>query len=424
MDASLRWHDEVTRTAAGLTHAARTTIGSATNDTGKRGGEGLEQAFSAAMLPADVDAAVLVGRLQLEEGPTPVLIRGGEVYDVSRAAPTVADLVDRDEPAATEGTRLFSLNELIARAATSEPGAFLLSPVDLQVVKAAGVTFAVSAVERVIEERARGDAEQAAAIREMLESRIGGGIRSVVPGSDDAARLKALLIEEGMWSQYLEVAIGPDAEIFTKSAILSTVGWGGEIGVRSDSTWNNPEPEVVLIADSHGQAKGATLGNDVNLRDFEGRSALLLSKAKDNNASCAIGPFIRLFEGGFSMDDVRAAEVELVVEGRDNFRLEGRSAMNQISRDPEELLAQAMSEHHFPDGFTLFLGTLFAPVQDRDEPGRGFTHKEGDVVTIRAPRIGALVNRVTTSRDAPPWTFGVRALMRNLAQRGLLQTQE
>jgi len=380
----------------------------------------LELIFSEAMLPADLEAAVLVGRLRLAEGPTPVLIRGGGVFDVSRTAPTVSDLLDREDPASVDGARLFSLDELIARVAASEPGGFLLSPVDLQVVKAAGVTFAVSAVERVIEERARGDADRAAGIREMLESRIGGGIRSVVPGSDEAMRLKAALIEEGMWSQYLEVAIGPDAEIFTKSAILSTIGWGGHIGVRSDSTWNNPEPEVVLIANSRGKAVGATLGNDVNLRDFEGRSALLLSKAKDNNASCAIGPFIRLFDEGFVMDDVRGAVVELVVEGRDNFRLEGQSSMDQISRDPEELLAQAMSEHHFPDGFTLFLGTLFAPVQDRDEPGRGFTHKEGDVVSISTPRIGALVNRVTTSRDAPPWKDGVRSLMRNLASRGLL----
>jgi len=376
------------------------------------------------MLPVDVDGAILAGRLSLEAGPTPVVIRAGEVFDVSRAAPTISDLLDREDPAAAEGRRLFSLDELIARAAQSAPGQFLLSPVDLQVVKAAGVTFAVSAVERVIEERARGDADKAAGIRTMLEERIGGGIRAVVPGSDEAMRLKKALIDENMWSQYLEVAIGPDAEIFTKSPLLSTVGWGGAIGVRSDSTWNNPEPEVVLVADSGGRAKGATLGNDVNLRDFEGRSALLLSKAKDNNASCAIGPFIRLFDGGFTMDDVRSAEVELVVEGRDNFRLEGRSAMRQISRDPEELLAQAMSEHHFPDGFTLFLGTLFAPVQDRDEPGRGFTHKEGDVVRISAPRIGVLQNVVTTSRDAPPWRFGVRALMRNLAARGLLQDQD
>ncbi|HEU0100370.1 MAG TPA: fumarylacetoacetate hydrolase family protein [Allosphingosinicella sp.] len=372
------------------------------------------------MLPADTDEATLVGRLRLAHGPTPVLIQRGEVLDVSSAAPTVADLLDLDDPASAPGARYCSTEELIARARDSGPGEFLLSPVDLQVVKAAGVTFAVSAVERVIEERARGDSDKAASLREMLEDRIGGGIRTVVPGSDEAMRLKAALIGEGMWSQYLEVAIGPDAEIFTKAPVLATVGWGADIGVRSDSTWNNPEPEVVLVADRRGRARGATLGNDVNLRDFEGRSALLLSKAKDNNASCAIGPFIRLFDDGFSMDDVRGAVVELVVEGADNFRLEGESSMAEISRDPEELLRQAMSEHHFPDGFTLFLGTLFAPVQDRDEPGRGFTHKEGDVVRISTPRIGALVNRVTTSRAAPPWTFGVRDLMRNLAERGLL----
>jgi fumarylacetoacetate (FAA) hydrolase family protein len=384
----------------------------------------LEQVFSAAMLPVDLDQAVLAGRLALPEGPTPVVIRAGEVIDVSAAAPTISDLLERADPAAVEGRPLFPLDTLIERVAASAPGTYLLSPVDLQVVKAAGVTFAVSAVERVIEERARGGPARAAELRDMLERRIGGGIRAVVPGSEEAARLKAALIDEGMWSQYLEVAIGPDAEIFTKSPILSTIGWGGAIGVRSDSTWNNPEPEVVLVADSRGQAKGAALGNDVNLRDFEGRSALLLSKAKDNNASCAIGPFIRLFDDGFGMDDVRSAKVELVVEGEDGFRLDGESSMAEISRDPEELLGQAMSEHHFPDGFTLFLGTLFAPTQDRDEPGRGFTHKTGDVVQISTPRIGTLQSRVTTSRDAPPWTFGVRDLMRNLAARGLLQNQD
>jgi len=376
------------------------------------------------MLPVDREAAILVGRLRLDEGPTPVLIRGGEVLDVSAAAPTVSDLLETPDPVSTEGRRICSVDDLIERIAASAPGSFLLSPVDLQVVKAAGVTFAVSAVERVIEERARGDSSAAAGIRDMLERRIGGGIRAVVPGSEEAARLKSALIDEGLWSQYLEVAIGPDAEIFTKSPILSTIGWGGAIGVRSDSTWNNPEPEVVLVADSRGRARGAALGNDVNLRDFEGRSALLLSKAKDNNASCAIGPFIRLFDKGFGMDDVRGARIELTVEGRDAYRLEGESSMDQISRDPEELLRQAMSEHHFPDGFTLFLGTLFAPVQDRDEPGRGFTHKEGDVVRISTPRIGTLLNRVTTSRDAPAWTFGVRDLMRNLAGRGLLQDRK
>lgn len=380
----------------------------------------MEQTFTAAMLPEDLDASVLAGRLLLDEGPTPVIIRGGEVFDVSRDAPTVADLLDRDDAARVEGTRICSTLELMERISASAPGSFLLSPVDLQVVKAAGVTFAVSAVERVIEERARGDSNKAAEIRQSLESTVGSGIRSVVPGTPEAMRLKDALIAAGMWSQYLEVAIGPDAEIFTKSAILSTVGWGAEIGVRSDSTWNNPEPEVVLIVNSRGRAMGATLGNDVNLRDFEGRSALLLSKAKDNNASCAIGPFIRLFDDGFTMDDVRNAIVELVIDGPEGYKLEGTNRMTEISRDPEDLVSQAMSEHHFPDGFTLFLGTLFAPVQDRDEPGRGFTHKVGDVVRISAPRIGTLVNPVTTSRDARPWEFGVRALMRNLAARGLL----
>jgi fumarylacetoacetate (FAA) hydrolase family protein len=380
----------------------------------------LELTLSAAALPVDVADATLVGRLRLEQGPTPVLIRGGIVEDVSAFAPTVSDLLDGRDISAIRGRPLFTLDELYERAAASGPGEFLLSPIDLQVVKAAGVTFALSAMERVIEERARGDSARAAEIRAGLEARIGGGIRSVVPGSEDAMRLKAALIEDGMWSQYLEVAIGPDAEIFTKSPILSTVGFGAYIGVRSDSTWNNPEPEVVLVANTAGTVMGATLGNDVNLRDFEGRSALLLSKAKDNNASCAIGPFIRLFDANFGMDDVRNAVVELVVEGQDNFRMEGGSSMEQISRDPEELVRQAMSEHHYPDGFTLFLGTLFAPVQDRDEPGRGFTHKEGDIVRISTPKLGALINRVTTSRDAPAWKFGVRDLMRNLAARGLL----
>src|SRR5438270_8454419 len=289
--------------------------------------------FTAAMLPADAAEAVLAGRLLLDERPTPVLIRGGLVEDISRSAPTVADLMDWEVIADIAGERLFAIHEL-----EKLPCGRFLAPVDLQAVKAAGVTFAISAIERVIEERARGDYRLAASLRDKLEERIGGAIRSVVPGSEGAARLKQALIEEDLWSQYLEVAIGPDAEIFTKTAPLASVGWGAQIGVRSDSTWNNPEPEVVLVVNSRGEIRGATLGNDVNLRDFEGRSALLLSKAKDNNASCAIGPFIRLFDRRFTMDDVRGAEVALVVEGRDDFRLEGRSEMRQISRDPDELL--------------------------------------------------------------------------------------
>lgn len=367
---------------------------------------------TAAMLPDDSADATLVGRMMLDDGPTPVIVRRGMVEDISRSTPTVSDLMELAEPADVAGQRLFPIEEL--------PSDRLLAPVDLQTVKAAGVTFAVSAIERVIEERARGDSRAAADIRDKLEERIGGGIRSVVPGSEGAERLKTALLEEGLWSQYLEVAIGPDAEIFTKTAPLASVGCGAEIGVRSDSTWNNPEPEVVLVVSSGGEIRGATLGNDVNLRDFEGRSALLLSKAKDNNASCAIGPFVRLFDDSFTMDDVRSAVVGLEINGTDGFKLNGQSRMSEISRDPEELVRQAMSEHHYPDGFVLFLGTLFAPTDDRDEPGRGFTHKIGDEVRISTPKLGTLANIVSTSRDAPEWKFGTRALMRNLTERGLL----
>lgn len=372
--------------------------------------------FTTAMLPDDVGEATLAGRLLLAEGPTPVLVRNGFVEDVSRTAPTIADLIDLADPAAVSGERLFGIDELLRL-----PPECFLAPVDLQAVKAAGVTFAISAIERVIEERARGDFRRAAEIRDKLEQRIGGAIRSVVPGTDNAALLKGALIEDGLWSQYLEVAIGPDAEIFTKTAPLASVGWGAKVGVRSDSSWNNPEPEVVLVVSSGGHVRGATLGNDVNLRDFEGRSALLLSKAKDNNASCAIGPFVRLFDNSFKLDDLRSATVELEIVGTDGFRLEGQSRMSEISRDPEELVRQAMSEHHYPDGFVLFLGTLFAPTKDRDEPGRGFTHKMGDEVRISTPKLGTLLNIVSTSRDAPAWEFGTRALMRNLAARGLLK---
>ncbi|AJP72236.1 fumarylacetoacetate hydrolase family protein [Sphingomonas hengshuiensis] len=367
------------------------------------------------MLPADHAQAILVGRVQRDAGPCPVVVRGGNVYDVSQSAPTVADLLERGDAATIAGELLCA-----ADALGTPEGPQLLAPVDLQCIKACGVTFAVSAIERVIEERARGDSAKAAEIRGELEAKVGSGIRSVVPGSDDAASLKAALIDAGMWSQYLEVAIGPDAEVFTKAPVLSAIGWGGDIGIRSDSDWNNPEPEVVLVVDRDGVPRGATLGNDVNLRDFEGRSALLLGKAKDNNASTSLGPFIRLFDDSFTMDDVRSAEVDLVIDGPEGYRLTGTNKMSQISRDPEDLVRQTLSEHQYPDGFALFLGTLFAPVQDRDHPGRGFTHKDGDVVAISTPKLGALVNRVTTSKAAAPWTFGIRDLMRNLAARGLL----
>ena len=376
--------------------------------------------FEIAMLPADWRAGLFVGRIESEVGPTPVLVQDGMVYDMAEISPTVSGLLERRDLNRAGGAALGPLEGLEFCANGEDSGMALLSPVDLQCIKAAGVTFAVSAIERVIEERARGDAGAALGVRARLEGRIGASIRSVSPGTAEAARLKAALIEEDLWSQYLEVAIGPDAEIFTKAPVLSSVGWGADIGVRSDSSWNNPEPEIVLIVNSRGQAVGATLGNDVNLRDVEGRSALLLGKAKDNNASCALGPFIRLFGRGFDMNDVRQATVDLLIEGADGYRLSGSSSMREISRDPQALVAQAQSEHQYPDGFALFLGTMFAPVQDRDEAGRGFTHKEGDSVRISTPRLGTLVNRVTHSKTAAPWTFGIGALMANLASRGLL----
>ncbi|MBN9588010.1 MAG: fumarylacetoacetate hydrolase family protein [Alphaproteobacteria bacterium] len=372
-------------------------------------------------LPADWRDAILVGRMDLGEGPVPVLVRHGQVFDVSAAAPTVSLLLETWDGTLPEGRPLGDINDLgLTRAWDGKAKVKLLAPVDLQCIKACGVTFAVSAIERVIEERAKGVPGRAQSIRQELAAKIGTDIKSVVPGSPEAARLKETLIADGMWSQYLEVAIGPDAEVFTKAPPLSAVGWGDMIGVRSTSTWNNPEPEVVVVVDRKGRTLGATLGNDVNLRDYEGRSALLLGEAKDNNASTAIGPFIRLFDDKFTMDDVRAAVVELEIVGADNYRLEGRSRMSEISRDPLDLVGQTIKEHQYPDGFVLFLGTLFAPTQDRDNPGMGFTHKEGDVVRISTPKLGVLENRVTTSKAAPPWNFGIADLMKNLVRRGLI----
>ncbi len=383
-----------------------------------------------ASFPDDGFAGTLLGRAWLPgtpAGPAPVAIRASGVFDLSRLAPTVSDILELPDPATSVrkhvGSHICGVDELLAntnvRPDPMRP--YLLAPCDLQVIKAAGVTFAASMVERVIEEQAKGDPARAEVIRGEVSAVIGDNLSSIRPGSAEAAALKEILVARGLWSQYLEVGIGPDAEVFTKAPVLSAVGTGAEIGIHPKSAWNNPEPEVVLAVSSRGHIVGAALGNDVNLRDFEGRSALLLGKAKDNNASCAIGPFIRLFDDGFSLDDVRQEELRLEVIGEDGFVLRGVSSMRKISRDPADLVAQTLNGcHQYPDGFMLFLGTLFAPVEDRDQAGGGFTHHLGDRVSISSPRLGCLHNVVTYADRALPWRDGVRSLIASLSARGLL----
>jgi fumarylacetoacetate (FAA) hydrolase family protein len=383
-------------------------------------------------LPSDWREATLLGRAWLPgapAGPSPIAVRpNGDVVDLAAIEPTMSQLLARTERVALARTAPGKvIGTIAALLANSGDGRHagkpsLLAPNDLQAIKASGVTFVQSLLERVIEEQARGDTGKAEAIRVQVMRIIGDNLASVKPGSREADEIKRVLVAQGAWSQYLEVGIGPDAEIFTKSQVMSAVGLGAEVGLHPKSSWNNPEPEIVLAVTAAGETVGATLGNDVNLRDFEGRSALLLGKSKDNNASCAIGPFIRLFDDRFGIDDVRQAELALEIAGTDGFVLEGVSPMNKISRDPLDIVTHAWGPfHQYPDGFMLFLGTMFAPVKDRGAPGMGFTHKIGDLVSISTPKLGRLANRVTTSDQAAPWTFGISALMRSLAARGLLR---
>jgi fumarylacetoacetate (FAA) hydrolase family protein len=387
----------------------------------------LSHYMSSAALSAN---GLLVGRVwnPAAEGPSVVRRDGDSLTDITQAFPTMRDLCEADDPAgaarAVTGPNLGTIDAIMANTppeSRDPTRPWLLAPVDLQALKAAGVTFATSMLERVIEERARGNPAAAVEIRASIGTLIGDDLSKLRAGSPEAMKLKQVLMEKGAWSQYLEVGIGPDAEIFTKSQIMSAVGHGMEAGLNPVSTWNNPEPEVVVVVASSGRIVGAMLGNDVNLRDVEGRSALLLGKAKDNNASCAVGPMIRLFDEGFTLDHVRRMQLSLKVEGEDGYVLNGASNMSKISRDPAEIVSQMIGPYHqYPDGAVLFLGTLFAPVEDRDAPGKGFTHKMGDVVTVSSAELGTLANRMTSCDKAAPWTYGASHLMRNLAKRGLL----
>ena len=384
-------------------------------------------------LPVDHADALLVGRAWkpgANGGPCVVALRGDALVDLTPLYPTTSMLLDGLDLARLKGQIAGASHfaPLAATIANSDEAVrdrarpWLLAPTDLQALKAAGVTFAQSMVERVIEEQARGDATAAEAIRREMTAAIGTDLSKITPGSAQAEELKKILVAKGKWSPYLEVGIGPYAEVFTKSQPMSAVGHGADVGLHPESTWNNPEPEVVVVVDPQGRLVGAMLGNDVNLRDFEGRSALLLGKAKDNNASCALGPFIRLFDGAFTLETVSNADIALIVKGEDNYRLEGKSSMSRISRSPANIAAQTAGAHHqYPDGFVLFCGTMFAPTDDRDGKGMGFSHKLGDVVTIATPSLGRLVNRVRLSTQCAPWSFGTGALMKNLAARGLLR---
>ena len=390
----------------------------------------MHELLTLACLPDDRERATLVGRVWIPDvGPTLVTLRGDDVHDLSSVVPTMSQLLELKEPVAAIREadalpKVGAIADVLRNSAPDAPGDAgprFLAPCDLQALKASGVTFVSSLLERVIEEQARGDPSKAESVRKSIVAVMGEDLAAIRPGSDEAARLKAVLIEQKVWSQYLEVGIGPDAEIFTKSQPMSAVGLGAEVGIHPKSEWNNPEPEIVLAVNSAGAVVGATLGNDVNLRDFEGRSALLLGKAKDNNASCAIGPLIRLFDEHFGIADVRACEISLEVRGPDGFEMSGSSSMSMISRDPLDLAGQAIGgSHQYPDGLMLFLGTMFAPTKDRFGPGQGFTHAIGDIVSVATPRLGALVNRVNHSDKIAPWTFGTAALMKNLARRGLL----
>jgi len=491
-------------------------------------------------LPKDWKEGTFVGRVWRADvnGPSVVkLDNEGYLVDITTSFPTVSALCEQENPAeavkAVTGERIGKLSDILATTARhtkKDDKPYLLSPIDLHAVKAAGVTFAESLVERVVEKMAGGDRDKALGIRigvlsdiatilkkdgalqtlavlrqryDALQGQADNGealrtlgvevaqlrsesinFKETPPGSKPALQIRDLLImkfaafkideavhkyanddpaaaelvraqltrrfkqvtdavnsgkEEGFsdatlkeirdflsglgtgaGKSYIEVGLGPKAEIFTKAQPMSSVGHGADAGYLEESKWNNPEPEVVLVTNSRKEIVGAALGNDVNHRDIEGMSELLLGECKDQNASCAVGPFIRLIDKtSFKQEDIDTMKVEVHVKGTDGFELYSDSSMEKISRKPEELVNQMFKQHQYPDGAVLFCGTMFSPVKDRDEPTKGFTHKVGDHVTIRSDKLGSLTNRMDYTQNVEPWIYGVGKLMQNLAERGV-----
>lgn len=411
----------------------------------------LEKMSIEATLPADWKEGSFIGRVWRSdiqpEGPSVVALdKDGYLVDITTSFPTVSKLCNQEDPAAAmrealernKGNRIGRFSEILANTplhAQKKGKPYLISPADLQAVKAAGVTFADSLIERSVEKLAGGDPAKADNIRKDIHAVIRGkmglaetdeiDLSKMKPGSPQALELRDYLIDKGLQKSYLEVGLGPDAEIFTKAQPMATVGHGAHAGVHPGSKWNNPEPEVVMVAGKSGKAVGAALGNDVNCRDIEGESELKLGECKDQNASATMGPLIRLFDKSFTLDDVRTMDVGLEVSNaEDGYKVDAVSSMSKISRDPQnELLAQTFAHHQYPDGALLYCGTMFAAAmvpRDKEHPEKGFTHKYGDVVTITSSKLGSVTNVMQSADLCPKWEVGAGALMENLAERGLL----
>jgi len=353
-------------------------------------------------------------------GPHVITVRDGQVIELSDCFDSIADITRHPTPTAAvqnaTGVSICSLNTLLENSLfyklpadirkSQQPS--LLAPNDIQAIKACGVTFVASLIERVIEEKALGNPSKAEEIRAVVHAAIGDNLKDIEPGSPQTEILKAKLIAQGIWSAYLEVGIGPDVEVFTKSQPMSAIPCGSQLGVLETSQWNNPEPEVAFLVSPQGSFLGAALANDVNLRDYEGRSSLLLGKAKDQNGSCPIGPMFRLFDDSYSLDDAANTEVNLSIVGEDGFCSTGENRMSEISRSVDSIIKQVCNgSHQYPDGIAIMLGTMFAPTEDRGEEGMGFTHKVGDRVEISSPKLGKLVNWVNYCHEIPEWSYGI-----------------